>query len=55
MKLRVNDTLVTIKPNKEGIEATIWAEFSYIVQFKDLKDFIENIEDQVELHNELNR
>lgn len=49
MKLRINDTLVTIKPNNGVIEATIWEETSYTIQFKDLKDFIENIEKYIEL------
>lgn len=52
MKLRILDTLVTIKPNKEGIEATIWVEYSYTVQYKDLKDFIDNIEQHVISLNE---
>lgn len=52
MKLRVNDTLVTVKPVKEGIQVTIWAESSYTLMFSSLKELFEQLEDQVKLHTE---
>jgi len=52
MKLRINDTLVTVKVEDGKISATIWAEFSYNVQFDNLRDFLDNIEDQVKFHTE---
>lgn len=52
MKLRINDILVTLKPCEEGLEATIWSEFSYRVVFGSLTEFIEQIEDQIKIHTE---